>query len=327
VSAAVEHDGSARPVRRRWLAFGLADFTRSIMLMEAIGRVEADLAKTLRAMAALDGGEAAARRLRLAEDAAKGAQVAAEKSEHLRRQARHWAERAGRVQVHQALDRAMTVLVEAHRAETDLAGTIEDLARYGDPDVAVRWRRTAAEASAAARQARDRAQVLRELARTDGSGAQTEGTPAADSADDPAPPVASRHLRLGEIDRSLSELRQTRSGPAGGDTAQAMAQASRRAGQADRLLQASVAHSRQTRQLAENALRRAATAHDRAADANERSARTGIGDVAEHNRMAAVHRAAAEADRRQARELQSHVTELQLASQRRVRSASSRLGP
>jgi GAF domain-containing protein len=51
---------------------------------------------------------------------------------------------------------------------------------------------------------------------------------------------------------------------------------------------------------AEEALRRAARAHDAAAEAHERSIRTGVGNVAEHRRQAELHRAAAEADRHRA---------------------------
>jgi hypothetical protein len=48
------------------------------------------------------------------------------------------------------------------------------------------------------------------------------------------------------------------------------------------------------------AFRRAARAHDQAAAAHERSARAGVGDVAEHAHRAESHRAAAEADRQRA---------------------------
>jgi len=310
--SAVQHDeGSARQARRTGRALTLADFAHSITLMETISRVENDLAETLRAMAAQDEGEVAARRLRLAEDAARGAQAAAKKSERLREQARHWAEHAGRVQLHQALDRAVAVLVDLDRAESNLADTLTNLASCSDPDLAVRWRQAAREASDAARQARDRAHVLRELTQADGSGTQPEATPVADMADDPALPAPTRHQRLADIDGRLTELRQARSAPSGRDAAQAVAEAKRRAGEADRLLQASAAHLRQTRQFADNALRRAATTHDHVAKANESSARAGIGDVAEHKRIAAVHRAAAEADRRRARESQGQAADPQ----------------
>ena len=311
VSAVERDEGSARQAWRGGRALTLADFAHSITLMDSISRVENDLAETLRAMAAQDQGEVAARRLRLAEDAAKGAQAAAKKSERLREQARHWAEHAGRVQLHQALDRAAAVLVDLDRVESNLADTLTDLAGCSDPDLAVRWQQAAGEACDAARQARGRAHVLRELAQTDGSGTQPEAMTAADVADDPALPAPARHRRLADIDCRLTELRHARSAPSGRDAAQAVAEAKRRAREADRLLLASAAHLQQTRQFADNALRRAATAHDHVAKANESSARAGIGDVAEYKRIAAVHRAAAEADRRRARESQGQVADPQ----------------
>ena len=307
VSAVAHDDASARQAELEGRAFTLADFTRSIMLMETIGRVENDLAQTLRAMAGQDGGEAAARRLRLAEDADRGAQAAAKNSERLQQQARQWAEHAEMQALHQALDHTAAILADLDRAERGLADLLTDLADYSDPDVAVRWRQLAAEASAAAGQARDRARVLHDLTQSDGARTRPEGTPVAGTADDPALPPPSHHQRLGDIDRRLTELRQARSGPVGRDSAQAMAQDQQRTREADRLLHASVAHLQQARQLAEKALRRAATAHDRAAEADDRSARAGIGDVPEHKRMAAAHRAAAEADRQRAREIQSQI--------------------
>jgi hypothetical protein len=50
---------------------------------------------------------------------------------------------------------------------------------------------------------------------------------------------------------------------------------------------------------------RAARAHHHAAEAHERSLRTGVGDSAEHRRRAEFHRAAAEADRQRAVELET----------------------
>jgi hypothetical protein len=48
----------------------------------------------------------------------------------------------------------------------------------------------------------------------------------------------------------------------------------------------------------------AARAHDYAAEAHERSIRTGVGDLAEHRRQAEFHRAAARADRQRAEEIE-----------------------
>ena len=54
------------------------------------------------------------------------------------------------------------------------------------------------------------------------------------------------------------------------------------------------------------ALHRAARAHARASEAHEMSLRAGVGDMAEHQRLAEFHRAAAEADRQRAEEAESH---------------------
>ena len=48
----------------------------------------------------------------------------------------------------------------------------------------------------------------------------------------------------------------------------------------------------------------AARAHHHAAEAHERSVRTGVGDLAEHQRLADFHRAAADADRQRAKEIE-----------------------
>jgi hypothetical protein len=113
------------------------------------------------------------------------------------------------------------------------------------------------------------------------------GTLARATVDSSALLESSRHQRLADIDRRLAELRQTRPEVPGDDPApQAGRDAQWCAREARRHWQESVAHLQQTRQLTAEALCWAAHAHDRAAWANERSARAGIGDVAEHNRMA-----------------------------------------
>jgi hypothetical protein len=193
----------------------LADFTRSIALAETVRRVEEGLAGTLRAMAAQATGPVSARRLRLAEDAARGAQAAAEYGERLRQQALRWAGHAGMV----------------------------------------------------------------------------------------APREWAFHRRLADIDRRLAELQLVRPKRLGDDpAAPVMQDAHGCAQEAQRHCQDAVTHLAQARQLAAEALDLSASAHDRAAEANARSAGAGIGDVAEHNRMAAFHRAAAQADRQRARE-------------------------
>jgi len=75
--------------------------------------------------------------------------------------------------------------------------------------------------------------------------------------------------------------------------------------EAQRHCQDAVAQLLQARQLAAEALCRSASAHDRAAEANARSADAGIGDVANHNRMAAFHRAAARTNRQRAQQARS----------------------
>ena len=75
----------ARPTR------ALDEVMRSIAVMEAVGRVESDLERSLRGMAAQGRAEAAARRLQLAEEAARGARAADQFSDRLQ-QARWRAE-------------------------------------------------------------------------------------------------------------------------------------------------------------------------------------------------------------------------------------------
>jgi len=210
VSAAGQDDRSARQPRRGERALTLADFTRSITLMETARRVEHDLAESLRAMAAGGRGEDAGRQLRLAKEAEGGAQAAARISERLQEQARRWAEHGEVAMLHQALEHSASVLADLDRAESDLAEVLTDLASHSSPGLAVRRRLLAAEASAAAQHARDRAQALRQLAQTDAAEAQPEETPVADTADGPALPGRSRQQRLAGIDRRLTELRQAR---------------------------------------------------------------------------------------------------------------------
>jgi len=304
VRAADQDDGSAWRLWRREYALTLDDFRHSIALMEAVSRVENDLAETLRSMAGQDGDEAAARRLKLAEDAARGAQAAARISARLHEQARRWAERAEAATVGQALEHTARVLADLDGAESDLAAAFTDLARHGPPDVAVRRRLLAAEAAAGAQHARDRARALRQLAQTEAAGAQPDGTPAAGPEQGPAPGEPSRDQRLADIDHRLTELRRARPEPPDGDPAQAVDEAQQRAQAAKWHQQQSATRSARARQLAGQGLERAAAAHDRAAQAEDRSAGAGIGDVAGHTRRAAFHRAAAQADRQRAQDIQ-----------------------
>ena len=236
VKASEEDDRSAVQAWREGYALTLAGFTRSIAVMEMAGRAEEDIAGTLRTIAAQANGTVAARRLRLAGDAVRGARAAAERGERLLQQARRWAEHADMVALRQAPDHAGTVL--AHTVE--------------------------------------------------------EG----------APLELAFHQRLADIGRRLAELQPA--GPkqqSGDDPAPRVTRdAQQCAREAQRHCQDAVAHLLQARQLATEALYRSASAHDRAAEANARSAGAGIGDVANHNHMAAFHRAAARADRQRAQQ-------------------------
>jgi len=280
----------------------------SIALMEAVSRVENDLAETLRSMAEQDGDDVAARRLKLAENAARGAQQAGRISAQLRQQACRWAERADAAAVRQALEHTARVLADLDRAESDLAAAFTALASHGLPDMAVRRRLLAAEAAAGARYGRDRARALRQLAQTEAAGTQPEGTPAG-TEESPAGGGPSRNQRLAGIDRRLTQLRQASPEPPDGDPAQVVGETKQRAQAPERHQQQSATRSARARQLAGQGLNRAAAAHTRAAEAEDRSARAGIGDVAEHTSRAAFHRAAAQADRQRARDIQRQFTD------------------
>ena len=116
--------------------------------------------------------------------------------------------------------------------------------------------------------------------------------------------------RLAEIEQRLVELRRAR--PARPDQRTAMElllDAQRHAADADRHWRESLTRTRLVRQLVVQAFHNAARAHDRSAEACERSAGMGIGDVAEDRRRAAFHRAAAQADRSRAAEIESEAVE------------------
>jgi hypothetical protein len=108
--------------------------------------------------------------------------------------------------------------------------------------------------------------------------------------------------RLADIDRRLAELRQARTTRLDQVTVTDEPwQARHHAQDAGRHRRDSLAHTQAVRQLLVQALLNAARAHDHAAEANERSASAGVGDIAGHRRRAEFHRAAAEADRQRAR--------------------------
>ena len=86
----------ARPTR------ALDEVMRSIAVMEAVGRVESDLERSLRGMAAQGRAEAAARRLKLAEEAARGARAAGklnDRLQHARRRAEQTLSRLAEIAV------------------------------------------------------------------------------------------------------------------------------------------------------------------------------------------------------------------------------------
>lgn len=139
-------------------------FARAMALMEAVGRTEQDIADTLRVMAEEDESEAAARRLRLAGDAVKGAQEAAGHGEQLHQQADRWARRADVTALLRSLRRAGKVLADLARTEEDIAGTLTSLSSRSRPDQAAQLRHLAEQASAEAQRANDRARSLHDLA-------------------------------------------------------------------------------------------------------------------------------------------------------------------
>jgi hypothetical protein len=156
------------------------DFARAVALMEAVARTEKDIADTLRAMARLGGSEAAARRLRLAEAAIKGAQQAAGHAERLQRMADRWARHAELAALQQSLGHAGRVLADLASAEEDIAGILTKLASKDGSDLAEERRHLADEALAGAQRARDRARALRRLAQSAAGAPAPAGGPAAE---------------------------------------------------------------------------------------------------------------------------------------------------
>lgn len=305
VRAADQDDRTARQAWRSEHVLTPAGFKRLIAVMETTARVESGLAETLHAMAAQDTGEAGARRLRLAEDAAQGAQAAVKHSERWQQHARWWAEHTDVAALDQALEQAGKALADLARAENGIADILTRLASRNGSDLAARRRRLAAQASAAARRARDRAQALRELATTDAATAHLpEQIPVADMESGLARLESAGHQRLAKADRRVAGPHRAAPERPGDDPApQAGRDVPGFAQEASRYWQKPAARLRQMRQRALDALSRAAGAHDRAAEAHEGSVRAGIGDMAEHKRRAAFHRAAARASRQRAQEI------------------------
>jgi hypothetical protein len=159
-----------------------ADLARTVMLLETVARVERSVAQTLRAMASLNEGESAARRLRLAEEAIRGAHAAIERSEHLQSQAHRWQEHAEMVKLHHALHRASGLLADLAHAERDIADILTSLASEDGTELSDRRQQLAWQALEAARRASDRAQALRELG---GAAASRTDTASVDTARGP----------------------------------------------------------------------------------------------------------------------------------------------
>lgn len=197
-----------------------ANLRRCISLIETAEAVENDVARTLRAITARDPGEMAQGQVRLADEAARGAQAAAQRGARLKEQARLCAEHAD------------DVLADLERRKADRQTLLDELPR-----------------------------------------------------------------RLAELRRAAPQAPRRDPPPRNG------ADAARYAQEAHREWQESVASLAQARQATATALRNIATAHERAARANERSANAGVGDVAEHERMAGMHRSAALAARKRAQQL------------------------
>jgi hypothetical protein len=114
--------------------------------------------------------------------------------------------------------------------------------------------------------------------------------------------------RLDAVRARLQELRERRRGW-DADTSVAAAGTSERLEAAQR--HAAEAHAAAALVLASSAeaFRRAAEAHERVADIHDRTAASRIGDVREHERQAALHRAAAAADRQRAEHAESLLSE------------------
>lgn len=106
--------------------------------------------------------------------------------------------------------------------------------------------------------------------------------------------------RLDAIRTRIEELEARHHGDAarGGAFSERVAAAQRHAAAAQTAAQHAIAAS-------VRALRRAAEAHERVAREHERAAASGVGDTAEHERQAAVHRAAAAADTQRADQFRS----------------------
>jgi len=114
--------------------------------------------------------------------------------------------------------------------------------------------------------------------------------------------------RLEAIGVRIKELKEGRQGDAGPDTGGGPAASRGRLAAAQRHVLASQAAAERAAASCVSAFRRAADAHERLAIQHARSAASGLGDVAEHQRRAASHRAAADTDRQRAEQAQSLIS-------------------
>jgi len=125
----------------------------------------------------------------------------------------------------------------------------------------------------------------------------------------PHPPRGSEiGQRLDAIRARIEELEEKRRGGAGPGSGGGPAAASERLAAAQRHVIASQAAAERAAASCVRALRRAADAHERLAIQHDRSAASGLGDVAEHQRQAASHRAAAAADQQRAEQARSLIS-------------------
>ena len=115
--------------------------------------------------------------------------------------------------------------------------------------------------------------------------------------------------RLAAVRARLKELRQKRWAAGQGPAA-----ASERREAARRHAAQAHAAAVQALTFGVEAFRRAAEAHERSASAHDKAAASGLGDVREHERQAALQRAAAAEDWRRAERAQSLLSELERAA-------------
>ncbi len=141
-----------------------AVLARTVALMEQAAGTERELAGTLQAMTAHNGSEAAARRLKLAQEANVGAKLAVARGERLLRVAARCAEHADVIRLHELLAHAGAVLADLARTQQQIAATLTHLASRDDPELAAERLRAADQAALHAQRAREQIQALRQLA-------------------------------------------------------------------------------------------------------------------------------------------------------------------